>query len=310
MVLLLLACAEEPSDTGASTLPTLDPPPAGEGFQVTMFGTAPAFSEVWLCEVYDLPTDDYMAVNWVEYLQNAGTHHMSLSTTFLSGVELAPGTYDCNDIYNDPSLMEGMVIMFGSQGAAEGTLQLPEGVAAGLPASIQIVHEIHYVNTTDTDLELYSYLNGWSIPAEDVVDTIWGGSVRDETIAIPPASEHSEWSRCVMNMDAEVHFLASHTHGRGRQFTIAPFDGTTTGEVFYSNTDWHDPMIVQYNPPLSVSAGQGFEFACTWENEGDTEVNYGLTADDEMCNMAIVFTPGDPSAACEVVETSDGVLWK
>jgi hypothetical protein len=38
-------------------------------------------------------------------------------------------------------------------------------------------------------------------------------------------------------------------------------------------------------------------------------VNYGLTSTDEMCNLAIVHTPFNMSALCEVVETSDGVLW-
>jgi hypothetical protein len=67
-------------------------------------------------------------------------------------------------------------------------------------------------------------------------------------------------------------------------------------------------MIEQYNPGRVVPAGQGFEFACTWENTDDTEVNYGLASLDEMCNMAIVFTPFSTTAACEVVETSDGVI--
>ena len=39
-------------------------------------------------------------------------------------------------------------------------------------------------------------------------------------------------------------------------------------------------------------------------------ITYGLTAEDEMCNLAIVHTPFDPTASCVVVETSDGVLWE
>jgi hypothetical protein len=186
---------------------------------------------------------------------------------------------------------------------------LPEGVAATLPAGIQILHEVHYVNTTSEEVPIYSYINGLTIPESEVVDGIWGGSVRDEHIEIPPQAEHTEWSRCVMNEDVEVQFLASHTHEKGVEFTIAPFDGTTTGEVFYRNDDWHDPMIEQYMPAITVPAGQGFEWACTWRNDTDEAVNYGFNATDEMCNMAIVFTPFSVTAACEVVETSDGVLW-
>lgn len=311
LLAVIVACSQPSTDTGeAPGIPTLEPPPEGEGFQVSMFGLAPAHEEVWLCSVYDLPTDDYAAVNSVQYLQNEGTHHMTLSTTVLAPEPLAPGDYDCADLYADTSLMEDVVMMFGNQGEAEGTLSLPEGVAANLPAGIQVMHEVHYVNPTDEDVQIYSYLNGWTIPQDEVVEGIWGGSVRDEYIQIPAHETHTEWSRCVMNEEVQVQFLASHSHAMGTEFTIAPFDGTTTGDVFYTNTDWHDPMIVQYTDPIVVPAGQGFEWACTWYNPTDDLVEYGLTSTDEMCNMAIVFTPFSMTAACEVVETSDGVLWE
>ena len=275
-----------------------------------MFGTAPPFTEVWLCSVYELPTTASAAVHAVEYLQNPGMHHMTLSTTALSGAPLADGDYDCADLYADSSLMQDMVMMFGSQGDAEGTLTLPEGVAATLPAGLQIMQEVHFVNTTAEEVPIYSYVNALTIPANEVTDGIWGGSVRDETIEIPPASTHTEWSRCVMNEDVQVQFLASHTHARGTGFTIAPFDGTNTGDGFYTNNDWHNPDIIQYTPALSVPAGQGFEWSCTWRNDSDQTIRYGVESTDEMCNMALVFTPFSMTAACQVVETSDGVIWE
>ncbi len=59
-----------------------------------------------------------------------------------------------------------------------------------------------------------------------------------------------------------------------------------------------------------MPAGAGFEYACTWRNDTDDMVPYGLDSQDEMCNLAIVHTPFSMSAQCEVVETSDGVLWE
>ena len=145
---------------------------------------------------------------------------------------------------------------------------------------------------------------------DEVEEGIWGGSVRDEHINLPAGEETTEWSRCVMNEDVEVLFLASHTHELGIEFNIAPFDGETVGDVFYTNDDWHSPKIVQYDPPLVVPAGQGLEWSCTWNNTQDHEVNYGPDSTDEMCNLAIVHTPFSVTAQCEVVETSDGVLWE
>lgn len=310
MTLFLLGCAVPAvGDSADSSLPTLAPPAQGEGFQAAMTATAEPYSEAWWCAVYDLDTTTASAVNRVEYLQNEGTHHMTLSTTVLSDSPLEPGMHACDTLYSDTDLMESAVMMFGNQGAGEGSLQLPEGVAALVPAGIQVVHEVHYVNATDAPVELYSYLNAYTIPEAEVTDTIWGGQVRDETIEIPAASTSTEWTRCVMNEDVEVHFLGSHSHALATAFRVATFDGTSTGEVFYENHDWHDPLITQYNPPLVVPAGTGFEYACDYRNDSDAPVSYGYTADDEMCNLTIVFTPGSVTAECKVVETSDGVLW-
>jgi hypothetical protein len=206
--------------------------------------------------------------------------------------------------------MEDQIMFFGNQGSAHDVMQLPQGVVAQLPGGLEVIHEMHFVNTTKEDVALYSRVNAWTIPVGEVEQGIWGGNVRDEHINIPAKAEHTEWSRCVFNEDVEVLFLASHTHSLGRNFTIAPFDGEKTGEVMYSNTDWHIPLITQYEPAISVKAGEGFEWACTWKNPADTEVHYGLTAADEMCNLSIVHTPLSMSAECKVVETSDGVLWE
>ncbi len=308
MTLLLLAACTG-TDADSEPVGLLDPPPEGYGFQLEMTAEAPPYSEVWTCEVYTVDTTEVAYVNWIEFTQNAGTHHMTLSTPNLgSGLVLEEGTHDCEELYLET--MDDLTMIYGNQGAAEGEMHLPEGVAASLPPALQILHEIHYVNATDEPVDLYSRVNAWTLLESEVTEGIWGGSVRDENIEIPAQSRHSEWSRCVFNRDVEVLFLASHTHEKGIQFDIAPFDSAEVGEVFYTNDDWHDPMIVQYDPPLVVPAGEGFEWTCTWDNDTDERLTYGLTAEDEMCNMAVVHTPFDVNAACEVVETSDGALWE
>jgi hypothetical protein len=57
-----------------------------------------------------------------------------------------------------------------------------------------------------------------------------------------------------------------------------------------------------------VPAGQGFELHCHYQNPTDKLVNWGFKASDEMCQMALVYTPGNPSIECKTIATSDGVL--
>ncbi len=320
-LILLVGCTSEPTgsppaDTAVSAdveevAPPLEAPPEDQGFQLTFEATVAPFTEKWICDVLPMPNDETVAVSWVEAQQTAGTHHLTLSTLGLIGAgNVAYGRYDCSEIYGDSSLMEDQIMFYGNQGDPEHSIHLPEGVAAVIPPGLDMIYEMHYVNPTDQPILLYSRLNAWTMPVEDVDRGIWGGSVRDEHINIPANATHTEWSRCVMTDDVEVIFLASHTHGMGIDFTIAPFDGAKTGEQLYRNTDWHSPKIVQYDPPLIIPKGQGFEWSCTWKNRGDEVVNYGPKSTDEMCNMSVVFTPFDTSITCEVVETSDGVLYK
>jgi hypothetical protein len=308
--LALVACSDD-SDPAPTADPTaLEPPPEGQGFQVSIEAEVPPFSELWLCDVYRMPYEGGVNVNRVEVKQTEGTHHLTLSTLGLGGDQaIAHGRYDCNELYGDSSLMENQVMFFGNQGSAHDELMLPPGIAAQLPPDLDVIHEIHFVNTSAEPLKIFSRVNAWTVPDSEVESGIWGGSVRDEHINIPAMTEHSEWSRCVFNEPVEILFLASHTHGLGKEFSIRPFNGETVGDVIYTNTDWHVPLITQYDPPIVVPAGEGFEWTCKWDNPNPEEVHYGMRAVDEMCNLAVVHTPFSVTARCEVVETSDGVLW-
>ena len=313
LILLSLACTNAEKDTSATTIDDaveyLSPPADGEGFQLAMDYTVEPYTEAWRCEVYRLNTEVVSNINSIKFQQNAGMHHMTISTTGFVGGQIEPGSYDCNSLYEDQ--MDSLIMLFGAQGDAQDLLELPEGVVAAVPANIDIIHEVHYVNTTDQSIDLYSRVNAYIIPESQVTDGIWGGNVRDENINIPASAEaYSEWTRCIMNEDVEVIFLASHTHKLGIEFNIRLFDGTESGEVFYTNDDWHNPKIVKYDTPITVPAGTGFEYSCTWKNPNDFPITYGLTSEDEMCNLTYIHTPYSMSAKCEVVETSDGVLWE
>ncbi|MFT7623511.1 MAG: hypothetical protein ACI9WU_002694 [Myxococcota bacterium] len=297
--------------TAEPAIEPLAPPAEGKGFQVTMEAVAPPYEEIWVCDVYAMPIETIAAVNRVEVQQTEGTHHLTLSTLGLSSAGKVPhGRYDCNDLYGDSTLMEEQIMFYGNQGSASDVMQLPEGVAATLPSTIDVIHEMHFVNASAKPVDVFSRLNAYTIELDEVVTGIWGGSVRDEYINIPANATHSEWTRCVMNTDVEVLFLASHTHQLGVQFDVRRFDGTEVGDIMYTNDDWHIPLITQYDPPMIVPKGQGFEWTCTWDNYTDSPINYGNASTDEMCNLAVVFTPFDMGAFCEVVQSSDGVLWK
>lgn len=306
VILLCNACSAEETSPETNETRTLTPPEEGEGIQFSFEHTVPPGEEVWICKVYPIPTDDFSYINNVTSISNPGMHHMTLSTMGFTGPKFEYGVHDCADILLET--MSDQIMIFGNQGGATD-LVLPEGIAATIPPGIDMIHELHYVNTTEEPVDIYSYINGYNIPQDEVTDGIWGSQIRDENLSVPEGEEVTEWTRCVMNEPVDILFLGSHTHSMGVEFTVARFDGENTSEVFYTNTDWHDPKIEQFAEPLHLEAGEGFEFHCTWRNTSEKDIAYGLTAEDEMCNLTIVHTPYSTSARCEVVESSDGVLW-
>ncbi|MDX2090403.1 MAG: hypothetical protein SFX73_21275 [Kofleriaceae bacterium] len=281
-------------------------PSAKEGDRVELeyrFTVQPG-EEAWRCKVSDLPTSTWLNVNHVESVQNDTMHHMDLMAIALAAPDLQPGEYDCGELYAQyPALMDDGVTFYASQRATQ-EITLPPGTVAELLPRLRVMHEIHFINPTDAPVEAFSRVDAYAYPPEEVVQSIWGGAVRDREIAIPAgATSHVEWTRCVMDKAVDVLFLSTHTHERATKAQIRHFDGSVVGELIYTNTDWHAPPLEDYTAtPLRIPAGAGFEFACDYANSGSAEVNWGFSANDEMCQIAIVYTPGDSQAECVIVE--------
>lgn len=259
-----------------------------------------------MCRVLDLPTKRFFPVNHAESVQNDGMHHMDLIATALATSQLEPGDYDCRDVYAQyPNLMEDGIIIYASQ-QKEQEIVLPAGTVANLLPHMRVMHEIHFVNPTDEPITAYSKINAYEYK-EDFDKEIWGGAVRDLDINVPGnTAQHVEWTRCVMNQDVDVLFLSTHTHALAKQTVVRRFDGPSAapGEILYTNTDWHAPALADLTAtPLHIPAGSGFEFECNYENHSGEPVHWGFTAAEEMCQIALVYTPGEATRHCDIVDS-------
>jgi hypothetical protein len=295
-----------PSELGPAG-PTLAPPDPAEGFQMAIDTTVAAGEEAWDCWVGDVPLTELTAIDHVVSQQVEGVHHMDVLALSLLPIEIEDGLHDCRELYAEyPDLMDGTFI-YASQ-LPEDELVLPDGVAAVLPPNLRVMIEIHYVNWHQEDLHAWSRINAYTVPMDEVQEQIWGSAVRDTEISVPAGAEdHVEWTRCVMNRDVNLVFSASHTHQLASLVEVFAFDGESTGELLYTTDDWHAPVLHRFDL-RPIAAGTGFEFRCHYDNPGVAEVNWGFSASDEMCQIGIVHTPGDFSAACDIVGSSDGLM--
>jgi hypothetical protein len=284
----------------------LAPPADGAGFQISMQMDAPAGGETWQCVVMNMPNLDVANINRVESVQTPGLHH--LDVTALISANIDPGRYDCGPLYAaHPELMD-QATLYAAQGTAHSQIDLGTGVVASVPPGLPVLFEMHYVNATAQDIHAEAYVNGYTIDAHDVVTTISGMAVRDRHIKVPANGEDTEWTRCVMDHDVDLVLVTTHTHALGRDAHIKLFDGTNVGEELYMNNMWQAPPLKQFTPTLHVAAGTGFEIDCHYVNDTASEVDWGYLSKDEMCNLVLVWTPGNANATCKVVATSDGII--
>jgi hypothetical protein len=164
------------------------------------------------------------------------------------------------------------------------------------------------VNTTDTEQSVFTRINAYLIDGP-ITETIWGQAVRDRWLNVPAGGASDEWTRCEMTGDIDLLVLSTHTHALGVETKVYHWDGVQTGELLYTNNDWQTPLLMDLTQaPIHVPAGQGFEFHCNYQNPGAEAVHWGFKSTDEMCNMALVYTPGDSNLRCAPVETSDGMI--
>ena len=274
---------------------------------MSMEVVAPPFTEIWKCEITQLENTRSMPINRAESRTTPGMHHQTVTVlTGLPGLEdIEHGIYDCRELYDaHPELMENAIQLYGSQDA-EQSIDLGDATA-NLPPRLVVMHEVHYLNSVDEETLVQSYVNAYAIPPSEADKSIWGVTVRDTNLAIPARGTTVEWTRCEMSSDVELKIMASHTHELGVRVTAYRWDGSEVGERIYENDDWHTPKLEFYDA-VPIAAGTGFHFECEFDNPREEDVAWGFNAEDEMCQITLVFTPGLLSTDCEVVDSSDGL---
>src|SRR5262245_48657204 len=181
IAMLLAACA-----TDEVAAPDAAAPPApADGFQLSLEFTAPPGVETWKCQIGTLPFDGFEYIDHVTHEQNDAVHHMDVTLLLKTQLGLPPGMYDCAPLYAaHPELMEE-TILYAAQ-TPHGDIQLPPNTAAAVPGGLTYMHEVHYVNTSEEPVAVYSHIQARAMPSDDVLQTIWGFAVRDRNLTIPP----------------------------------------------------------------------------------------------------------------------------
>jgi hypothetical protein len=259
--------------------------PPSEGFQIETRGTTiEPGQDAEYCEIVRLPGDasDAYHVNVFETEMTNGSHHL-----IVDAVE--PGSE------MEASLEEGQVIpcigafQLGDETKPVTGAQLPthvdsfpEGVGRTFQGGQLLVVDYHYLNPYQEPLEAKVRINFHTVDASRVTKEARAFGFYNFGIEIPPKQEASFVTECTFSEDVYVYKLTRHTHQWGKDFNVWYAGGERDGDLLFASEYYEDVDHV-FDEPLLVPAGDGFRFECSYFNDEDYTLKFGVKATDEMC---------------------------
>lgn len=261
------------------------------GFRLVSRGReiAPGGDEEY-CEVAELPGDpeDEYSVTAVEAANGVGSHHLIVTAAdFDSLMDRRLRSYDLGDqlpcISADSEFgREGIRTIVSSQ-TPYVMAEYPEGVGMRLYGGQRIVFDYHYFNFGESPIlarsaiAIHTREPGAPItPASYIAFT-------NMTLDVPPGMTRTYTATCAFEQDAMVMAVGRHTHSKGTDFSVWFNGGAHDGELIWTSNDWQHDLDHVLDEPVLVRAGEGFRFACGFENDGDVPLRFGISSTDEMC---------------------------
>jgi hypothetical protein len=215
----------------------------------------------------------------------------------------------------------GMIFPMMITQKSDDALTLPDHVAYSLGANQMIKIEMHYINSGDqpsmasAKIELYA---ADPTTITDEANILFVGSPDIGTCtnctALPPggtATLHQFFTVPSSLNLSQSHIFAitghEHHYGTDVQVRVAPSKtGPQTSVYAPSTFSWSEPETTRHDPGFSIPQGGGLDFECKWHNTGTTAVEFGESANDEMCFFWAYYYPSQGSKVCFHTEQYGG----
>ena len=276
---LLLDTSE---DQQAALIPLVAPAP-GTGFQIHMpsFDIQPGTErEIFLYKTN--PNVDTQYVRTIDIRMREGSHHFILWNVDGNAYGLTDGMLrDRSDV----EMNRPRDFVNGSQ-TLELHYDFPPGIAAAIPPNVGFDLNSHYVNPTDHVIHGESYMNLLTMPRASVQHIATPFLISDGGFRIPAKSTYTrKYNWPSVSTTTHLIMLTSHAHKHMLSFKV--WLNGPTGKLIYSNNDWHEPTVSNFD--LVLQKGDRLYSETTWQNDNATPLQFGYTSEDEM-NILLGYT--------------------
>ena len=267
----------------------LDKPTSGIQLHLGPFEVQPNFEREFF-QFTDLDQNNDIYVNRIEIEMRRGSHHFLLYTFDLNTPGNAYPIFDQpRELRNESGVINLSTLyqmqfhkFFGGTQWSRLNYILPQGVALKIPRGTGLDQNSHYVNRTDSVMIGEVYTNLHTIEETDV-DHIAELFAFNNTDIFLPSNKTTTLSKKFM-LDERYYIgqVFSHAHEKMQEFVVEIVGGARNGEIIYWTNDWEHPPIINFEPPIEISAGEGLLLKATYNNTSSAPVTFGYKSTDEM----------------------------
>ncbi len=239
---------------------------------VTPEFTIAAGEEKMFCIYLDNDQGEF-AVSKMESNQGKFGHHMVMLTT----VEpKAHGTIeDCTEASE----------MWKFRSFILPDTPLPDGFGIKVPAGMQYVLQLHYVNASAKPILVRDVARLKKIPVESV--TTWTTTLTTNSLNIdlPGAGTVTESFDCAIPEEVDLLVVGGHMHETGSTMEILMGPSTDALDSVYYVDPWvpeyrdAPPVTLMFQAPRKLTQGTVVRTTCTWKNP----TTKAITFPEEMC---------------------------
>jgi hypothetical protein len=265
----------------------------------------PASTENTQCVVLRLGNPTEIKVHQMHNVLGPGSHHLILYKDDMDTAEITT-PFDCQPFTGALNLSGTVAPVMITQ-KPDDLLTLPDGVGYSFAPNQMVRIEMHYINATDATITAMATAEfDAADPAtiQNEANILFIGSP-DISIAPNASVDVHEFftpSRASLDIDNAQFFASTgHTHKLGLdvQVSIASVNGGALTSVYDPQPFvWSEPETTRHNPTFNVPSGGGFDFKCSYHNSTSATVQFGESANNEMCFFWAYYYPSNGSHVC------------
>jgi Copper type II ascorbate-dependent monooxygenase, C-terminal domain len=266
------------------------------------------------CMVFDVGNESTVGIHEIENTLTALSHHLII---YRDDSAPAPTSapFPCKPFAGTLATNAVVSPIMITQKHSD-LLTLPDGVAYTFAPHQRLRVEMHYLNAGDTAAEVSAQMVlrvGAPERLRDEASFLFIGTPDIELAPNRQAQVTSYFTPPESLADAKFYAITGHTHQLGTNVTVARAPSRAGAKTMIYQPErfvWSEPPMVRHDPAFTLPEGGGFELRCDYYNPTAQTVEFGESANDEMCFFWAYYYPSKGAHICvhsTLVNPPDGI---